>query len=93
MIMRRDLQLLKNRKIETSKKIIIVSYLISIILTLIVIICTFKELDVSDLTQITLASYAEVSTSNIFYYKKAARENILKLKKDLINDVDINNLF
>lgn len=79
--------------IETSKTILLISYLIMIILNVLIIIGTFKEIDVSNLTQIALASYAEVSASNIFYYKKAARENVLKIKKDLINDVDINNLF
>lgn len=79
--------------IETSKSILLISYLIMIILNVLIIIGTFKEIDVSNLTQIALASYAEVSASNIFYYKKAARENVLKIKKDLINDVDINNLF
>lgn len=87
--MRRDLPLWK---IETSKLILIVSYVITIILTIITIVGVFYEFDMTQVAEITLASYAEVSASNIFYYKKAARENVLKIKKDLINDIDINQL-
>lgn len=89
--MRRDLQLLK--KIETSKLILLVSYLISISLTVIVIIGTFTGYDMDCVTQIALGSYAEVSASNIFYFKKAVRENIFKnIPKECLSQVDINNL-
>lgn len=90
MIMKRDCHL---SKIETSKLILIVSYLISVILTVIVVIGTFTGNDMEYVTQIALISYAEVSASNIFYYKKATRENIFKnLPKDYLDQVDINNL-
>lgn len=91
MTMRRDLQLLK--RIETSKLILLVSYLISISLTLIVIIGTFTGYDMDCVTQIALGSYAEISASNIFYFKKATRENVFKhLPADKLECVDINNL-
>lgn len=90
MIMKRDCHL---SKIETSKLILIVSYLISVILTVIVVIGTFTGNNMEYVTQIALISYAEVSASNIFYYKKATRENIFKnLPKDYLDQVDINNL-
>lgn len=80
-------------KVETSKLILTVSYLISIILTVIVVIGAFKGLDMSNVTQIALASYVEVSASNVWYYKKATRENIFKnLPKKYLENVDINNL-
>ena len=88
--MKLELQL---SKIETSKLILTVSYFISIVLTVIVIIGAFKELDMSNVTQIALASYIEVSASNVWYYKKATRENIFKnLPKKYLENVDINNL-
>ena len=80
-------------KVETSKLILTVSYFISIVLTVIVVIGAFKGLDMSNVTQIALASYVEVSASNVWYYKKATRENIFKnLPKKYLENVDINNL-
>ena len=80
-------------KVETSKLILTVSYLISIVLTVIVVIGAFKGLDMSNVTQIALASYVEVSASNVWYYKKATRENIFKnLPKKYLENLDINNL-
>lgn len=70
-----------------------ISYLISINLTLIVIVGTFLSFDMTNVTQITLGSWAEVTDSNIWYYKKATRENIFKnLPEKYLEDIDINNL-
>ena len=80
-------------KIETSKKILIVSYMISVILTVIVIVGTFLSFDMGNVTQIALASYVEVSACNIWYYKKATRENIFKhLPEKYLDNIDLNNL-
>ena len=88
--MRLELQL---SKIETSKLILVISYLISITLTVIVIIGAFYDKDMEYVVQIALASYVEVSASNVWYYKKATRENIFKnLPKKYLENVDINNL-
>mgnify|MGYP003294951875 CR=1 FL=1 len=79
--------------IETSKLIILSSYLISLALTVVVIVGTFLSFDMSNVTQIALISYGEVTASNIFYFKKSGRENIFKnLPKELLDRVDINNL-
>lgn len=81
------------KKIETSKLILIVSYIISIILTVIVIIGAFIDKDMSYVVQIALASYVELSASNIWYYKKATRENIFKhIPEKYLENIDINNL-
>lgn len=78
---------------ETSKLILYVSYINAIALTLIVIIGTFLSFDMSNVTQITLASWAEVAVCNAFYLKKATRENIFKnLPEKYLESVDINNL-
>ena len=88
--MKLELQL---SKIETSKLILVISYLISITLTVIVIIGAFYDKDMEYAVQIALASYVEVSASNVWYYKKATRENIFKnLPKKYLENVDINNL-
>ena len=88
--MKLELQL---SKIETSKLILVISYVISITLTVIVIIGAFYDKDMEYVVQIALASYVEVSASNVWYYKKATRENIFKnLPKKYLENVDINNL-
>ena len=80
-------------RIETSKLILLVSYIISIILTVIVVIGAFTGFNMEYVTQITLVSYAELSASNVFYFKKATRENIFKnLPEDKLEMIDINNL-
>jgi len=84
------------KKIETSKLILIVSYVIAIILTSIVVVGTFMNFDVSNITTITALAYAELSASNIFYYKKAGRENVIKIYNSLPQEVkeqiDINQM-
>lgn len=91
MIMKPDLQLLK--RIETSKLILLVSYIVTITLTVIVVIGAFTDNDMGYVVQLAIASYAEVSASNIFYFKKSTRENIFKnLPKDYKDQIDINNL-
>ena len=80
-------------RIETSKLILLVSYIISIVLTVIVVIGAFTGFNMEYVTQITLVSYAELSASNVFYFKKATRENIFKnLPEDKLEMIDINNL-
>ena len=84
------------KKIETSKKILLVSYIIAIVLTFIVVIGSFLDLDMTNITTIASLAWGEVAASNIFYFKKAAKENVPKviasLGEDLQNQVDINQL-
>ena len=88
--MKQELPLWKK---ETSKLILAVSYIISILLTLIVVIGAFIEKDMAYVVQIALASYVEVSASNIWYYKKATRENIFKnIPTKYLENIDVNNL-
>ena len=81
---------------ETSKLILLVSYAIAIILTLIVIVGSFMMYDMSNVTTIACLAYAELSASNIFYYKKAAKENVPKvisgLSEEFKSQIDINQL-
>lgn len=84
------------KKIETSKLILIVSYAMAVILTAIVIYGAFVELDMSCVVQIAALSWAEVGATNVFYYRKAGRENALKIYKSLPEEtksqVDINQI-
>lgn len=81
---------------ETSKIILLVSYVIAIVLTLIVVIGSFMMYDMTNITTIACLAYAELSASNIFYYKKAAKENVPKvissLSAEFKSQVDINQL-
>ena len=84
------------KKMETSKKILLISYVVAIILTVIVIIGSFVDRDMTNITTIASLAWSEVAASNIFYFKKAAKENVPKviasLSEDLQNQIDINQL-
>ena len=85
------------KRIETSKLILIVSYIAAITLTAIVVYGAFAGVDMSNVVQITLSAWAEVAASNVWYYKKAAKENVIKIAKSLPKDMrdqfDINQMF
>lgn len=84
------------KKIETSKLILIVSYFVAVTLTAIVVYGAFAEVDMSNVVQITLVAWGEVAASNVWYYKKAGRENVFKnlnkLPKETREQIDINQL-
>ena len=64
---------------ETSKKILWISYIITGILTIVTFIAAFVGLDVMALTTITGLAWGEVIASNAFYFNKAKKENTLKI--------------
>lgn len=88
------------KKLETSKKILIISYVLSITLTLIVVVCTFVGIECGYITTLAGAAWLEVSASNVFYYTMCKRLNVPKvimgiygdLPSELKEQVDINNL-
>lgn len=86
----------KNKRIETSKLILIVSYAMAVILTAIVVYGAFACLDMTNVVQLALASWGEVAAANIWYYKKAGRENVIKIYNSLPiktkRQIDINQM-
>lgn len=84
------------KKMETSKKIILASYILAIILSAIVVIGTFMNYEVTNITTIASLAWAEVAASNIWYFKKSAKENVPKviasMPEELREQVDINML-
>lgn len=90
----------RKKKIETSKLILLASYIIGITLTLIVIICTFMGIECSNITTIAGAAWLEISASNVFYYNMNKKLNLPKvvmciykeLPDKLKDEVDINTL-
>ena len=91
----------KKRKMETSKKILWLSYIIGITLTLIVVTCSFLNIECSNITTLAGAAWLEISASNVFYYTMNKRLNAPKvvmgiyqdLPDELKEQIDINNLF
>lgn len=85
---------------ETSKKILYISYIAAFILTIIVTICTLNKIECSNITTLAGAAWLEISASNIFYYTMCKRLNVPKIVMGIYNDlpnelkeqVDINNL-
>ncbi len=74
-------------KVETSKKIIWASYAIGAILTIITVVGNFRGFDMSVVMSLALASYAEITASNAFYFSKAKKENALKISLSTIKSV------
>lgn len=89
------------KKMETSKKILWLSYIIGISLTLTVVICSFLGIECTNITTLAGAAWLEISASNVFYYTMNKRLNAPKvvmgiyqdLPTELQKQVDINNLF
>lgn len=92
---------MNKKKMETSKKILWLSYIIGITLTIIVVICSLLNIECSNITTLAGAAWIEISASNIFYYTMNKRLNAPKIVMGLYNDlpnelkeqIDINNLF
>ena len=90
-----------NKKMETSKLILLVSYIAAITLTLIVIVCSFMGIECSNITTLASCAWVEVGTANAFYYTMNKRLNapkiVVGLYKDLPDElkeqIDVNNLF
>ena len=91
----------KKKKMETSKKVLWLSYIIAIALTIIVIICSLLSIECSNITSLAGYSWGEVAAANVFYYTMVKRLNAPKIVMGIYNDlpdslkeqIDINNLF
>lgn len=89
------------KKMETSKKILWLSYIIGITLTVIVVVCSLLDVECGNITTLAGAAWIEISASNVFYYTMNKRLNAPKIVMGLYNDlpdelkeqIDINNLF
>jgi uncharacterized membrane protein len=87
---------MKNKKMETSKKILLASYIPAILLTIVVIAGSFTMYDMSNITTIATLAWGEVAVTNAFYYRKAQKENVPKIIANMPNEfkeqIDINQL-
>jgi hypothetical protein len=91
---------MKKKRMETSKKLLWISYIIAITLTVIVVICSFMNIECSNITSIIPYSYGEVAAVNVFYLTMNKRLNAPKVLMGIYNDlpdnlkeqIDINSL-
>ena len=78
----------------TSKLIVIFSWISAIILTIVVIIGSFIEIDTSNITTIAGLAWGELTAAHAFYYWKSKNENrsrhAMKLVKSLANEYGID---
>ena len=75
------------KTMETSKKILAGSWAAAITLTTLVVIGTFKQVDVTNLTILAGAAWAELTAAHGFYYWKAKNENRYKGAAKLIREL------
>ena len=65
---------------EFSKKIFIFVATLSVVITIGALIVMWHVEDISALSALITASFAELATATGFYYKKAEKENVEKIK-------------
>lgn len=76
------------KKIETSKKILLASWIAAIALTLVDINGVYRGLEhVSELTTLAGMAWAELTAAHGFYYWKSKNENRAKGTQNLIRDL------
>lgn len=69
---------------ETSKKILIASWIVTVLLTIVAIYAAFRGVD---LTTLAGMAWAELTAAHGFYYWKAKNENRAKGTQKLIRDL------
>lgn len=75
------------RKLCCSKKLVVMSWATTLILTILTVVGVFfTEKDVTPLLTIASLSWAETAASTGFYYWKARTENKIKLTKAMLDD-------
>lgn len=72
-----------------SKRILVVSYICGILLTIITVVGVFIGYEMSTIATITGIAWGEISVSNAFYYNKAKRENAIKIALNIIKNGNI----
>jgi hypothetical protein len=78
----------RKKNMEFSKKIIIFVGVVNIIVIAFSIVLMWRTMDTSPLCYLIPSVAAEMSAASSFYYKKSAKENVLKIMKT--NGVEIN---
>ncbi len=75
------------KKLEFSKRIFVVSFTLVAVITVLSVFLMFRTGDLSPLSELIRVAYAVLGIATGFYYNKAKRENVIKLKKE--NKIEI----
>jgi hypothetical protein len=67
------------RKKEFSKIVAVLSWGTAMFFTISLVVLVYLDKEISSLSNVILASWAEVAATNSFYYWKAKAENMKKL--------------
>lgn len=71
-----------------SKKIVLASYIITILLTLVTVLGAFlSSHDMTPIATVAGLSWAETAACNAFYFWKAKNENRIKLTQQMVKDL------
>ena len=76
-----DKKLCKKKKMETSKKMTVINYVIFIGVTIATFVALFKGFEISSIVTFDLGVLGLVTTWNAFYSVKAKQENLAKISK------------
>ena len=80
----------KAPKLCCSKKIVLASYAVTVLLTLAMVLGVFlapAETNLAPLEVVTGLAWAETTASNAFYFWKAKNENRIKLTERMVADL------
>ena len=79
---------MRKKKLCCSKKIVLSSYIITILLTVCVLAGSFlTDQDMTPVATITGLAWAETTAANAFYFWKAKNENRIKLTTGMVKDL------
>lgn len=78
---------------QTSKLILLLSYVCAIILSIAMVIGTFAQIDTSSLVILASAAWGEVAVHTAVYSLKAKAENRLKILLSMIKELSQNDKF
>lgn len=81
----------KKKKIEFSKLLLIIGLVLSLIVMAFSMALMWKTMDTSPLSYLIPSVFGLVATGFGFYYKKAERENLIKIKnkygEEIVEDI------
>ena len=80
--MRERKRLPMKKKMEFSKKILIVVSIATVLIVIASFVLMWRMMDLSPLSYIITGIFAELASATGFYYWKAKNENMIKLTKD-----------
>lgn len=75
------------KRMYFSRKIVIASWIVSIMLTVVVAVGSFLDHDMSNLTTLAALAWGELTAAHGFYFWKKKNENRAKYAQQLVKDM------